>query len=87
MKTIAIILVLNVSCIAASIFDTILPTKRVTTTDPWECTTFNLTTFFKVPKPTGRLEDAFYSHAAALEKGCTPSMRDEVGEAIPGGPF
>lgn len=82
MKLAASILVLHGSCVAASMFDTILPTKRPTTTDPWECTTMNLTTFFKVPKPTGKVEDAIYSQAAALEIGCTSSMRDELGGAV-----
>lgn len=80
MKTSIASLVLQPLAVAASIFDTILPTTAPSvTSDPWVCTTRTLEAFFDVPKPTGALLDALLDFGDDLMKGCEATFTDYNG--------
>lgn len=80
------IVIFKASAVAASIFDTILPTTEPTvTSDPWRCTTEIFERFFDPPKPTGQLLTALLSYGDELIKDCTATKTNVVG--IPTCPF
>ncbi|EGX93726.1 hypothetical protein CCM_01995 [Cordyceps militaris CM01] len=77
------ILALQPLAVAASVFDTILPTTAPRkTSDPWECSTRTLVSFFDVPKPTGALLDALLSFGDDLYASCAPTATNHVGQTV-----
>ncbi|RSM04593.1 hypothetical protein CEP52_006776 [Fusarium oligoseptatum] len=80
MKATTAVLFLHVTGSVASIFETILPTERPTiTSDPSECATRSLESFFDVRKLTGELGSAFLSFGSELNKGCKSTFVDVMG--------